>query len=182
MQWHQRAPSGSAGASPNYRPVAALWDTTFASHKRRITPMEQHAHSFLELMPLMAVLHENCRDRRDGTDRICKRRSPVFAWSCSHFHEQKRRLPSSEAKRVDISRSTSPSYWLPHLDEAVVADTLVSDRATLPEYVQKRRKLRLPLFYEPRRTPCGENANPQWQSLRITSVRPNHGGRYRFDR
>jgi nucleoside-diphosphate-sugar epimerase len=90
--------------------------------------------------------------------------------------------PEFGSQKSRYSRATSPSYWLPHLDEAVVADTLVSDRATLPEYVQQRRKLHLPLFYEPRRTPCGDNANPQWQSLRITSVRPNHGGRYRFDR
>src|SRR3954468_22038514 len=36
--------------------LTALWDTTFASHKRLITPVEQHVHSFLELMPLMAML------------------------------------------------------------------------------------------------------------------------------
>jgi hypothetical protein len=36
--------------------LTALWDTTFASHKRRITPIEQHIHSFLELMPLTAML------------------------------------------------------------------------------------------------------------------------------
>jgi ABC-type proline/glycine betaine transport system permease subunit len=28
----------------------------FASQKRRITPIEQHVHSFLELIPLTAVL------------------------------------------------------------------------------------------------------------------------------
>jgi hypothetical protein len=36
--------------------LTALWDTTFASHKRRITPVEQQVHSFLELMPLMAMV------------------------------------------------------------------------------------------------------------------------------
>jgi hypothetical protein len=36
--------------------LTALWDTTFASHKRRITPIEQQVHSFLELLPLMAML------------------------------------------------------------------------------------------------------------------------------
>ncbi|WFU57705.1 hypothetical protein QA639_09405 [Bradyrhizobium pachyrhizi] len=30
--------------------LTALWDTTFASHKRRITPIEQQVHSFLELI------------------------------------------------------------------------------------------------------------------------------------
>ncbi len=36
--------------------LTALWDTTFASQKRRITPIEQHVHSFLELLPLTAML------------------------------------------------------------------------------------------------------------------------------
>jgi hypothetical protein len=36
--------------------MTALWDTTFASHKRVITPIEQQVHSFLELMPLMAMV------------------------------------------------------------------------------------------------------------------------------
>ncbi|WFU34499.1 hypothetical protein QA635_08875 [Bradyrhizobium brasilense] len=36
--------------------LTALWDTTFASHKRSNTPIEQQVHSFLELMPLMAMV------------------------------------------------------------------------------------------------------------------------------
>jgi hypothetical protein len=36
--------------------LTALWDTKFASQKRQITPIEQHVHSFLELIPLTAVL------------------------------------------------------------------------------------------------------------------------------
>lgn len=36
--------------------LTALWDTTFASHRRRITAVEQQVHSFLELMPLMAMV------------------------------------------------------------------------------------------------------------------------------
>jgi hypothetical protein len=36
--------------------LTALWDTSFANDKRLITPIEQQVHSFLELMPLMAML------------------------------------------------------------------------------------------------------------------------------
>ncbi|AOB26802.1 hypothetical protein [Bordetella bronchiseptica] len=32
----------------------ALWDVSYAQSRRRITPLEQHVHSFLELLPLMA--------------------------------------------------------------------------------------------------------------------------------
>jgi integrase len=58
--------------------------------------------------------------------------------------------------------------------------------------VDSRRKLRLPLFYDPKRARGGDNANPQWQkiaqrlgewvvdSLHVTGVKPNHGWRHRF--
>jgi integrase len=60
------------------------------------------------------------------------------------------------------------------------------------EFVEERRKARLPLFYDPKRARGGDNANPQWQkiaqrlgdwvveSLRITGVKPNHAWRHRF--
>jgi integrase len=60
------------------------------------------------------------------------------------------------------------------------------------DFVAKRDKARLPLFYDPKRAQGGENANPQWQkvaerlgewvakSLRVTGVKPNHGWRHRF--
>lgn len=34
----------------------ALWDVRYAVSKRRVTPWEQHMHSFLELIPLMAIV------------------------------------------------------------------------------------------------------------------------------
>ena len=35
--------------------VTALWDVTCADGRRRVTPIEQHIHSFLEVAPVMAV-------------------------------------------------------------------------------------------------------------------------------
>lgn len=35
--------------------ATALWDITFASRSRVVTPLEQHVHSFLEMLPLMAI-------------------------------------------------------------------------------------------------------------------------------
>ena len=35
--------------------ITALWDVTYANTRRYIGPLEQHVHSFLELLPLMAV-------------------------------------------------------------------------------------------------------------------------------
>jgi hypothetical protein len=36
--------------------ATALWDVTYAVSAREVTPLEQHVHSFLELIPLMAIL------------------------------------------------------------------------------------------------------------------------------
>lgn len=35
--------------------VTALWDVTYAHTRRYIGPLEQHVHSFLEILPIMAV-------------------------------------------------------------------------------------------------------------------------------
>lgn len=34
----------------------ALWDVSYASQTRNVSPIEQHVHSFLEMIPLMALL------------------------------------------------------------------------------------------------------------------------------
>jgi hypothetical protein len=36
--------------------ATALWDVTYASTAREITSIEQHVHSFLEMMPLVAIV------------------------------------------------------------------------------------------------------------------------------
>ncbi|KIZ40676.1 MULTISPECIES: hypothetical protein [Rhodopseudomonas] len=36
--------------------VTALWDVSYATTARTVTPSEQHVHSFLEMIPLMAIV------------------------------------------------------------------------------------------------------------------------------
>ena len=36
--------------------ATALWDVSYAVRHRRVSPLEQHVHSFLEMVPLMAIL------------------------------------------------------------------------------------------------------------------------------
>lgn len=36
--------------------ATALWDVSYATEKRVVTPMEQHVHSFLEILPLMGLV------------------------------------------------------------------------------------------------------------------------------
>jgi hypothetical protein len=43
-----------AGAFPLHE-ATALWDVTYASQHRTVTPVEQHVHSYLEMVPLMAL-------------------------------------------------------------------------------------------------------------------------------
>ena len=35
--------------------ATALWDVRYASETREVTPLEQHVHSFLEMLPLMGL-------------------------------------------------------------------------------------------------------------------------------
>ena len=36
--------------------ATALWDVTYADARHHVTPLEQHVHSFLEIVPLLAML------------------------------------------------------------------------------------------------------------------------------
>jgi hypothetical protein len=36
--------------------ATALWDVSYAVTARNVSPIEQHVHSFLEMIPLMAIL------------------------------------------------------------------------------------------------------------------------------
>jgi hypothetical protein len=36
--------------------ATALWDVSYATTARTVTPIEQHVHSFLEMIPLMAIV------------------------------------------------------------------------------------------------------------------------------
>jgi hypothetical protein len=38
----------------------ALWDVSYAVSRRRVTPIEQHVHSFLEVLPFMATSFVAC--------------------------------------------------------------------------------------------------------------------------
>lgn len=40
--------------------ATALWDVSYAVSRRKVTPIEQHVHSFLEILPLMALSFVAC--------------------------------------------------------------------------------------------------------------------------
>ena len=69
--------------------ATALWDVSYAVTRRKVTPIEQHVHSFLEMLPLMAtsfivVLHWpkflellGFAGKRDMTIRLKREPLPV---------------------------------------------------------------------------------------------------------
>ncbi|WP_030231057.1 hypothetical protein [Streptomyces sp. NRRL S-350] len=48
------------GAAALAHGATALWDVTIATGQREVTPVEQHIHSFLEVLPLTAVAFTAC--------------------------------------------------------------------------------------------------------------------------
>ena len=45
----------TAAASLGAHEATAVWDVTYAESRRKVTPAEQHIHSLLEVVPLMAT-------------------------------------------------------------------------------------------------------------------------------
>lgn len=45
----------TAGAAVVVHELTAFWDVSYAEARRRVTPAEQHIHSFLEVTPVMAM-------------------------------------------------------------------------------------------------------------------------------
>lgn len=35
--------------------ITAVWDVSYAAKRRYVSPLEQHVHSFMEVLPLMAL-------------------------------------------------------------------------------------------------------------------------------
>lgn len=40
--------------------ATAMWDVSYAVSRRKVTPLEQHVHSFLEMLPLMGLSFLGC--------------------------------------------------------------------------------------------------------------------------
>lgn len=97
--------------------ATTLWDLSYAVTLRKITPIEQHVHSYLELMPLTAVL------------MISARRWPQFLALFGL---------GDEAPRFDITFKANP-LPLAYIIGAVVAALLF---AILPYMEELLRDLR----------------------------------------
>lgn len=119
-------------------------------------------------------------------------------WICAYTGARVNEITS--LRPSDIRRDPETRIWCLYLRPEVtkgayervipIHSHLIAQ--TFLDYVEKRRKAKLPLFYHPGRARGGTNANPQWQKvgerlgewvrelLRITGVSPNHAWRHRF--
>jgi hypothetical protein len=92
--------------------ATAYWDQAYAEERRRVTPIEQHVHSILEVSPLMAVflltaLHWDQAQALVGRDR----RPPQFALRL------KRRDPLSTSVRATLLVAITVFGVLPYAEE-----------------------------------------------------------------
>jgi hypothetical protein len=92
--------------------ATAYWDQTYAEQRRRVTPIEQHIHSLLEVVPLMATgylmaLHWDQARALLGKDR----RRPQFALRL------KRRDPLSTTTRIGLLTALAVFGVLPYTEE-----------------------------------------------------------------
>jgi hypothetical protein len=90
--------------------ATALWDVTYAVKRREVTPVEQHIHSFLEMLPLMAigfvsVLHWPDIRALAGRSRAPR---PWLRW-------KKERLPAAYVG--GLLASVALIEFLPYLEE-----------------------------------------------------------------
>jgi hypothetical protein len=92
--------------------ATAYWDQAYAEPRRRVTPVEQHVHSLLEVSPVMATflltaLHWDQAKALAGRDRQPPRFRPRL----------KRRDPLSPAARVTLLAAVTVFGVLPYAEE-----------------------------------------------------------------
>jgi hypothetical protein len=92
--------------------ATAYWDQSYAEERRRVTPIEQHIHSLLEVVPLMATgfltaLHWDQARALVGKDRS----RPRFAL------RPKRRDPLSTSTRIGLVAAFTVVGFLPYAEE-----------------------------------------------------------------
>ena len=93
--------------------ATALWDVRYASGQRYVSPLEQHVHSFLEVLPLIA-----------GTLVISLHMDQFLAlFGIGHvppeFSFELKTLPLSGEYLVAIALSIVTFVWVPYLEELV---------------------------------------------------------------
>ena len=157
------------------------------SNKKGFSDAQAHA--------ILTATLATCSDLTTPETRAARRWVPwACAYTAARVNEITSLLPS------DVRKDPETQIWCIYLrpemtkgdyERVIPIHSHLIDQGFL-HYVEKRRKARLPLFYDPQRARGGDNANPQWQkiaqrladwvvgSLRITGVKPNHAWRHRF--
>jgi hypothetical protein len=108
--------------------ATAYWDQSYAEPRRRVTPVEQHVHSLLEVSPVMATflltaLHWDQAEALAGRDR----QPPRFRLRL------KRRDPLSRTTRVTLLAAVTVFGVLPYAEELLRCWRASRTLSPLPE-------------------------------------------------
>lgn len=93
--------------------ITALWDVSYAVKRREVTPIEQHVHSFLEMIPLMAASVTAILHWRQFLTLIGLRRAP------EDWEVRLKERPLPLAYSLGVIASVALFEGLPYLHELV---------------------------------------------------------------
>jgi hypothetical protein len=142
----------AATASLAAHEATAVWDVTYAESRRKVTPAEQHVHSLLEVVPLMATASLAALHWDQALAMVG--RGPAKA----DFRLRPKAKPLSSKTRISILAAVTVFAGLPYLEELVrclrVSRSLRS-RPEAPEASEPTPTLRIPEAAD-ERTGAGE--------------------------
>jgi hypothetical protein len=93
--------------------LTALWDVSYAVKRREVTPIEQHVHSFLEMIPLMAASVTAILHWKQFLSLTGIRRDP------RDFRIMLKKRPLPTAYSATVIASVMLLEWLPYIHEFI---------------------------------------------------------------
>jgi hypothetical protein len=137
----------TATASLAAHEATAVWDVTYAESRRKVTPAEQHVHSLLEVVPLMATASLAALHWDQALAMVG--RGPVKP----DFRLRRKTRPLSARTRVTVLSAVAVFGALPYLEELVRClrvNRSLRSRAEAPEASAPTPTLRIPEAAEER--------------------------------
>lgn len=131
----------TAAASLGAHEATAVWDVTYAESRRKVTPAEQHIHSLLEVVPLMATASLTALHWDQALAVVG--RGPVKA----DFKLRPKVRPLSTRTRATVLGAVAVFGALPYLEELVRclrANRSLRSQPAAPEASAPTPTLRVP--------------------------------------
>ncbi len=146
----------TAAASLGAHEATAIWDVTYAESRRKVTPAEQHIHSLLEVVPLMATASLAALHWDQALAVVG--RGPVKA----DFKLRPKVRPLSTRTRAAVIGAVTVFGALPYLEELVRClrtNRSLRSQPTAPEASAPTPTLRVPKHSDERAETSVERAH-----------------------